>query len=218
MGAQAVKQAARPALDTLALLAVVPLLVLYRLRILHFTTVSTGLSLVPGQAGKFLRRAWYRSTLAACGRNLVVDFSSAIRTPHSRVGDDCYIGPWNWLGWVDIGNDFMSASHVVLLSGSGQHAFDRTDVPIRRQPGVHRCLRIGDDVWIGAHAVVSADVAAHSVVASGAAVVKSFAEYDILGGVPAAPIGSRRADEAHESPTERDDAAGEVGVVDTEQA
>jgi acetyltransferase-like isoleucine patch superfamily enzyme len=70
---------------------------------------------------------------------------------------------------------------------------------MRLQGGEHTCVRIGDDVWVGASATISADVAAHTVVASGAVVTRSFDEHDILGGVPAKPIGSRRRPAGTES-------------------
>jgi hypothetical protein len=139
---------------------VLPALVALRTRLVAFTTVSHGLALVPGVLGRLMRRAWYRQTLAACGRNLVVHFGAAIRTQRSRVGDNCSIGIYNWFGWVDIGDDFMSGSHVVVLSGRRQHRFDRLDIPMRAQGGEQSCVSIGDDVWVGASVVIGADVVA----------------------------------------------------------
>jgi virginiamycin A acetyltransferase len=186
-----VKATIRPVAEAVGVLFAAPFVGLYRVRVLRYPTVSNTLSLVPGSLGTFVRRAWYRRTLASCGLNLVVDFGAAIRTPRSRIGSDCYIGPWSWLGWVDIGDDFMSGSHIVVLSGRHQHGFDRTDVPMRLQHGEHRCVKIGEDVWVGASVTISEDVAPHTVVASGSVVTKTFEPYDILGGVPAAPIASR---------------------------
>jgi virginiamycin A acetyltransferase len=171
---------------------VFPAVVGLRAHLVAFATVSHGLALVPGILGRLLRRAWYRQTLAACGRNLVVDFGAAIRTQRSRVGDNCSIGIYNWFGWVNIGDDFMSGSHVVVVSGRSQHRFERLDIPMRAQGGEQSCVSIGNDVWVGAGVVIGADVAPHTIVASGAVVHRTFADYDILGGVPAKQIGSRR--------------------------
>jgi virginiamycin A acetyltransferase len=186
-----VKASARPVADAVAVVLTVPLVLLYRVRMMRFTTGSNALSLVPGSLGVFLRRGWYRQTLAKCGRNLVVDFGAGVRTPRSRIGDNCYIGLWNWVGWVEIGNDFMSGSHVVILSGHAQHGFERTDSPMRLQHGELRCVTVGDDVWVGASVTIAEDVAPHTIVASGAVVTKTFEPYSILGGVPAERIGSR---------------------------
>jgi virginiamycin A acetyltransferase len=179
---------------------VFPAVLALRARLVAFATVSHGLALLPGVLGRLLRRAWYRQTLAACGRNLVVHFGAAIRTQRSRVGDNCSIGIYNWFGWVDIGDDFMSGSHVVVLSGRHQHRFDRLDVPMRAQGGEQSCISIGNDVWVGAGVVIGADVAPHTIIASGAAVQKRFDDYEILGGVPAKRIGNRRSAERPVAP------------------
>ena len=186
------KRRLRPMLDLAAEALVSPLVLAYRIGFLGFSTVSLSLAVTPGQAGRFVRRAWYARTLASCGRNLVVDFGAAIRTPRTRVGNDCYIGLWNWIGWVDLGDHFMSGSHVVIMSGSHQHGYARLDLPMARQQGELRCVTIGEDVWVGALVAISADVSPHSVVGSGAVVTRTHQPHDILGGVPAKPIGTRR--------------------------
>lgn len=171
---------------------VLPLRLLHRGGLVSFVGVAHLLAPLPGQFGRFVRRAWYSRELASCGRNLVVDFGAAIRTPHTRIGDDCYIGLYNWMGLADIGDDFMSGSHVVILSGGRTHGFSDLSRPMRLQGTEMKRITIGADVWVGAQAAIMADVAPHSIVATGAVVTKTFDEYDVLGGVPAAPIRSRR--------------------------
>lgn len=173
-----------------ALLA--PLQAARRTGLLGHTTVATALSLIPGRAGWMVRRVWYEGALEACGEDLLVDFGAVIRTTRARVGDRCYVGPWSWFGWVDLGDDFLCGSHVVLLSGRQQHHFDRLDLPIREQGGEHRCVTIGADVWVGSSVVIGEDVAAHSVVASGAVVTRRFEAYSVLAGVPARFARDRR--------------------------
>ena len=187
----------RAAGDGIARVLAAPAIGLHRVGLLSFTGVSQGFALVPGRIGRALRRAWYSATLVACGRNFTVDFGAALRTPRSRVGSDCYIGVYNWLGWVDLGDDFMSGSHVTILSGRGQHGVSRVDVSMRAQEGQLECVRIGDDVWVGAGAVIGADVAAHTIVASGAVVTRPDEPYGVLGGVPARRIFDRRAGAPH---------------------
>jgi virginiamycin A acetyltransferase len=188
------RPAIKTAADAVAGLLLLPARAAFRVHLLSFTSVSQGLALVPGQVGRVLRRAWYSRTLAACGAGLVVDFGAAIRTHRTRIGDNCYIGVYNWLGWVDIGDDFMSGSHVTILSGRRQHGFSRVDVPMREQHGELICVRIGEDVWVGAGATISCDVEAHCIVASGSVVTDTVEPFAILGGVPARKIGSRLPD------------------------
>jgi acetyltransferase-like isoleucine patch superfamily enzyme len=175
---------------------VLPFLAAYRLRIARFDTISQILAFVPGLPGVGVRRAWYGRTLAKCGERLVVDFLSAIRTPETRVGNHCYIGRSNWIGLADIGDGLLSGNGVTVHSGAHQHGFARTDIPMRLQPGRAARVTIGEDVWLGSHVVVNADVAPGTIVASGAVVTSTHPAFSIIGGVPAKVIRSRTAAEA----------------------
>lgn len=170
---------------------VLPLVVAWRAGLVSFHAIGQGLSLVPGAAGVFVRREWYASALDRCGARLTVQFGSVIHKPGARVGDNCYIGEHNNIGLVDLGDDFMSASHVVIVSGRHTHEFTRRDLPMRLQQSHFERITVGADVWVGAAAVISADIRDHTIVAAGAVVTKSFDEWQILGGVPAAPMGVR---------------------------
>ncbi|MBU1112941.1 MAG: acyltransferase, partial [Candidatus Omnitrophica bacterium] len=52
-----------------------------------------------------------------------------------------------------------------------------------------------EDVWIGANAVILPNVVVGkgAVVGAGAVVTKDVADFDIVGGVPAIKIGSRKS-------------------------
>jgi acetyltransferase-like isoleucine patch superfamily enzyme len=176
------------------------LLAIHRLRLARFDTLSQVLAFVPGVAGVGVRREWYRHTLAACGEHLVVDFLSAIRSPETRVGHHCYIGRSNWIGLADIGDGLLSGNNVTIHSGAHQHGFARVDVPMRLQPGRMERVSIGEDVWLGSHVVVNADVARGTIVGSGAVVTAPYPPFSILGGVPARVLRSRLASESQVAP------------------
>lgn len=180
----------------LSAVAALPFFAAYRLRLARFDTISQMLAFVPGLPGIGMRRVWYRGTLARCGERLVVDFLSAIRTPETRIGNHCYIGRDNWIGLADIGDGLLSGNGVTVHSGAHQHGFARTDLPMRLQPGAIERVTIGEDVWLGAHVVINADVAPGTIVASGAVVTGPHPPYSIIGGVPAKVIRSRLATEA----------------------
>jgi acetyltransferase-like isoleucine patch superfamily enzyme len=169
-----------------------PLFLLYVLRLVQFFTVAQLLSLVPGTLGVVMRRVWYACTLERCGKNLTVDFLGILRSPRSHVGDNVYVGVNSLVGLVSIGSDVMISGHVLVLSGGAQHGIEQLDVPMRLQAGTVKHITIGDDVWVGAGARILADVAPHSVVGTGSVVTKSFAQYDIIAGIPAKKIKSRR--------------------------
>ncbi len=177
--------------EWIATVSILPLEAVYRVGLVTYGSAGQVLALVPGYVGVLLRRAWYRRTLASCGRNLVVDFMTVILRPDTRVGNDCYLNVFSWIGWADIGDDFLGGDGITILSGSRQHGFASRDVPMRLQEGEKRQVVIGKDVWCGSRVVISADVAEGSILASGAVVTKSFEPYTILAGVPARPLRER---------------------------
>ena len=176
----------------IAFILLIPLFLLYFIRILSFFTVTQILSVLPGNMGFIFRRVWYKCTLAKCGKNFSVDFLGWVRSPKSTVGDNVYVGVNSWVGLADIGDDVMISGGVIVLSGSGQHGIKRLDVPMRVQEGKVARVSIGKDCWIGAGAIIHADVADHSVVGCGSIVTRKFAPYDVLAGVPAKKIKSRK--------------------------
>lgn len=178
--------------SALCFVVVLPFLLLYWLRVFSFTTISQLFSLVPGAFGIVLRRVWYTCTLASCGRNFTVDFMAALRSPKARVGNNVYIGVGSWMGLVNIGDDVMFADHVVVLSGSRHHGIEASGVPMRLQEGELRTVKIGNDVWLGSGVRVMADVADHTVVGAGSVVKDTFEAHDIIAGVPAKKIRSRK--------------------------
>lgn len=172
----------------IALLLIMPLLLWALLPLPEysaFTAPSQLLSYIPGYLGIMLRRVWYRVTLQRCGSHLTVDWLAVIRTRASEIGDRCTIGVCGWVGWVRIGDDVMTGSHVVLISGARQHRFSDTSKPMRLQKGMKQQLVIGSDVWIGTQAVVMADVSDGTVVGAGSVVTRTYPSQAIIAGNPA---------------------------------
>lgn len=156
-----------------------------------FTAPSQLLSYLPGYFGIMLRRVWYQTTLRRCGRNLTVDWLAVIRTRETEIGDRCTFGVSNWISWARIGNDVMTGSHVVFVSGARQHGFEDTSRPIRQQHGHKQQLLIGDDVWIGTQAVIMADISPGTVIGAGSIVTKTFEPKVVIAGNPARKLRAR---------------------------
>jgi acetyltransferase-like isoleucine patch superfamily enzyme len=184
---------ARRAAETLGAILVVSLRAVRTLHLASFASIGQVLSLIPGYPGIFVRRAWYRSTLAACGSELTLEFGATMHDDQAEIGDHCFFGKHSLVGLAQIGDDFMCGDHAQILSGMRHHPFDRRDIPIRSQgEPVRERVHIGRDVWVGAGAIVGADIASHCVVAAGAVVVKRVEhDWSIVGGVPADQIGTR---------------------------
>lgn len=110
------------------------------------------------------------------------------------VGARSAIGAYNVLlgqGGISIGEDCLLAPHVTVVSEN--HNFDNTGAAIRVQGETRARTTIGNDVWIGAGAVILGGVSIGdgAVVAAGAVVRGTVEPFDIVGGVPAKIIGKR---------------------------
>jgi acetyltransferase-like isoleucine patch superfamily enzyme len=155
-----------------------------------YLTVSQLLAFIPSVFGMLLRRAWYKMTLASCGRGLVTDWMSCIKTPKARLGNNCYIGVFSWVGEAEIGNDVMISGYCVLLSGSNHHG-TKLGTPMRLQKGEPHEIKIGSDVWVGAGSVIMTDVSTGTVIGANSTVTKTFPEYSIIVGSPAKVLKTR---------------------------
>ena len=95
-------------------------------------------------------------------------------------------------GGLTIGNDVMIGHYATIYTS--QHRWDLgPEIPMIRQGHKPEPVVIGDDVWIGAHAVVlpGVRIASGTVVAAGSVVNRDTAPYPIVAGTPARVVGER---------------------------
>ena len=150
------------------------------------------LSLLPGKSGSYLRIAFHRFTLASCHPDIVIGFSTLFSQQDTEIKDGVYIGPQCNIGSCRIGKNTLVASGVHIMSGSGQHRFDNTDLPIQQQGGTYQKISIGEDCWIGNGALVMADIGDKSIIGAGSVVTKPIPPYSIAVGNPARVVKDRR--------------------------
>jgi acetyltransferase-like isoleucine patch superfamily enzyme len=118
----------------------------------------------------------------------------AYRDAEVRIGSKTYVGHhclFYGHGGIAVGRDVLMANNVQLICGN--HTFARRDVPIRAQPTEEKPIVIGDDVWLGASAIIlgGVTVGEGSVVSAGAVVTHDLPPYSIARGVPARVVGER---------------------------
>lgn len=105
-----------------------------------------------------------------------------------RMGKNVFINQGcrlNDIGGIEIGDDVMLGPSVSLLTSG--HPVD----PARRRTGITSApIRIGNNVWIGASALIMQGVTIgdDAVVAAGAVVTHDVAARTIVGGVPSRVI------------------------------
>lgn len=135
------------------------------------------------------RRFWLgrRSVIESfcCINNAVGDITIGDET---RIGIHCTI-----IGPVCIGNHVHLAQGITVTALN--HNFEDTERRIDEQGISTKPVIIGDDVWIGANAVIlpGVTIGKHAVIAAGAVVTKDVADYTLVGGVPAKVIKTLKA-------------------------
>lgn len=110
-----------------------------------------------------------------------------------HLGSGCRINENVHLEKVTLGNDVLIAPNVSILSR--MHEFSRTDLPMSMQGyKEEEQVTIHDDVWLGRNVVVlpGVTIGKGAIVAAGAVVTESVAEYTIVAGVPAKIIKYRK--------------------------
>ncbi len=156
-----------------------------------FRTMSELLSLIPFVFGVIIRYQFYRRALRGCGQNVFFSFGTVFYYPEISIGNNVLIGMYNTIHHCDFGDNVMTAEGCRFLSGSKYHHFSRCDIPMTRQGGQLKRIRVGDDVWIGANAVVMEDIAKGAIVGAGAVVTRKVELYCIVAGNPARILNKR---------------------------
>ncbi len=108
---------------------------------------------------------------------------------HTRINRNCCLDA---RGGLSIGSNVSVSPDVTILTM--QHGGDDPEFRAVVQP-----VTIGDHVWIGMRAMIlpGVRVGRGAVVAAGAVVTRDVAAGDVVGGVPARPIGRRGIDPAY---------------------
>jgi len=158
-------------------------LVLGRDRALEGSTQA--LAWVPGILGQYIRRAFLAQVLAGCHPTVVIEFGTIFAQAGARLDENAYVGPRCHLGLVHLERDVLLAAGVHIPSGARSHGTDDVRIPIRDQRGSPTLVRIGSGSWVGAAAVVMADVGCDAIVGAGAVVTRRVPDRVVAAGVPA---------------------------------
>ncbi len=130
--------------------------------------------------------------LLQTGRNVNIEPRvNFIRMSQTSIGDNSGIGYGSFVGLTTIGKDVMMADEVMIISGN--HHFDRTDIPMRLQGGEDQRVVIEDDVWIGARVIIlpGRRIGKGSILGAGSVITCDVEPYSVMGGNPARLIRRR---------------------------
>lgn len=149
---------------------------------------------VPSQS---FRHPAYRASGMTIGRGTVIYHGCEVRAPkairigaHTSIGDQAVL---DGRGGLTIGDSVNFSTGVWVWTA--EHDLHSPTFAATSAPVV-----IEDFAWVSCRAVIlpGVTIGKGAVVAAGAVVAKSVAPYDIVGGVPAKPIGRRSADLRYE--------------------
>ena len=127
---------------------------------------------------------------AKVGKGVVIHPAVNIKFPWKlTIGNNSWIGQHVWLDNLDsltIGNNVVISQGAMIIQGS--HDYKKIDYPTYSRPVV-----LEDGSWIGAGAIVTLGVTAHThaVLAVGSVATKDLDAYMIYQGNPAKPVRER---------------------------
>lgn len=124
------------------------------------------------------------------GRNSILSCSDA----RIRIGNFVSIGPFCFFAsksHITIGSNVSIGSGTHLMAGG--HAFDDPDTPIIRQKRVSEGIVVEDDVWIGSGSRVldGVTIGRNSIIGAGAVVTADIPAHTVAVGIPARVIRQR---------------------------
>lgn len=179
-------------LDVVATVVVSPLTVICAVELslrphseAAFAWAAQALAFVPGRPGMFLRRAFYRATLASCGPHLFVNFGSFFTHRVAEVGERVYVGHYALVGAARLGDGSSIGSRASVLSGTQLHEPGPDGRWTPYDPSKLQMVTIGEHVLVGEAAVIMTDVGARSLVAAGAVVSTPVPAGIVVAGNPA---------------------------------
>lgn len=155
-----------------------------------FPTHLELLSLVPGKVGSYMRTEYLSMTLVEPVRDCMILFGTVFTHSDAIIRRRVYIGLRCCIGSAIIGEDTMISDHVQILSGRRQHGTDPLSAPFQQQEQHRERVSIGKNCWIGAGAVIMADVGDNAIIGAGSVVVHPIPGDCVAVGSPACVVKS----------------------------
>jgi galactoside O-acetyltransferase len=168
----------------------------------------------PGRIGNNLRNFWYRNYFSQKQKISISTGCEFISPENMWFNQDVSIGKNSFFtadgGFIEVGSNsaFNMNTHINASVGgkisigdfvligpnvvmrTADHQFARLDIVIRKQGHVVKNIVIGNDVWIGANAIITGGVTIGdgAVVGAGAVVTRDIPPMAIAVGIPAKVI------------------------------
>lgn len=151
--------------------------------------IQLGAGVLVGTHVSFDAEGWGGGSIDIGDRVEIHDFARvAAYGGHVRIGNDCSVNAFCILlghGGLTIGSMVRIAPYVMMIPAN--HGTVLNGVPMMLQAETRQGISIGDDVWIGAHAVIldGVTIGDGAVVAAGAVVASGVPPNTVVAGIPA---------------------------------
>jgi acetyltransferase-like isoleucine patch superfamily enzyme len=154
--------------------------------------------LLPGKLGFVIRRLNYLLFLGKSGSKFNIGLFCRIQQPNAVfIEDNVGINDRAWIaanfcnGEIYIGKNTIIGPNVILHTGN--HNFNKKDIPIRKQGHSFEPIHIGEDVWVGANVTIlkGVHIGKGAIIAAGSLVNKDVETMTIVAGIPSRKIGMR---------------------------
>ena len=132
------------------------------------------------------------------GRNTILSCKNGdiIIDDHANIGFNVEIFS---ASRVRLGKNTLVAAYTYLVGGD--HLYERIDTPVLHQGRTAQGIEVDDNVWLGAHVVVSdgSRIGRDAIIGAGAVVIGEVPPFHIAAGVPAKIVRDRRSTSARDA-------------------
>ena len=182
-----IKRAAKGIANGIALLCMFPFAALSGFgRITSiFQIFSQWAALFPGLPGDYLRVAYYAMTLEKCPLYSRISFGTIFPQSSVRLDRVVYIGAYCVFARCHIGAWNQIGSHVQIFGGGHQHGRDSEGRILASDEQTFTAISMGEDLWLGAAAMVMAVVGSGTTIGAGAVVTQPIPDHVVAVGNPA---------------------------------
>ncbi|MGA2667128.1 MAG: acyltransferase [Patescibacteria group bacterium] len=149
----------------------------------------------PSPLGDYLRFVLLKLVCRHLGKVRIYEGVTFWYPYRISIGNNVTLNEWGYLsgyGEIEIEDDVRIGHRVSILTSD--HRYTDLKTPIYRQGLVSSKVKILKGAWLGCNVTVlpGVTIGQGAVVGAGAVVTKNVKDFEIVAGVPARPIGSRK--------------------------